>query len=86
MMDNDQTDFELGQAYYLENNYSKAAQIWAELADQGDINSLFHLSLLYERGQGVPERMLSTASHNVFFFFLEHPGPVHTTGTDGTVN
>ena len=73
-MDNDQTDFELGQAYYLENNYSKAAQIWAELADQGDINSLFHLSLLYERGQGVPENKKTHYEMLLKASVLGHPG------------
>ncbi|MFZ3049031.1 MAG: DNA-directed RNA polymerase subunit alpha C-terminal domain-containing protein, partial [Desulfatirhabdiaceae bacterium] len=60
-MNNDLSDtdamptFELGQAYYHKHDYAKAAEIWAELADQGDLNALYHLSLLYDRGQGVPE-------------------------------
>ena len=45
--------YEDGEAAYEANDYKKAASIWEELAEQGDITSRLKMAELYTIGRGV---------------------------------
>lgn len=47
------TSYEDGLAAYESNDFKKAAEIWQELAEQGNIPSQLKMAELYSRGSGV---------------------------------
>ncbi len=55
--------FEDGVDAYDTENYARAAEIWEGLAQNGHVMSQYNLGLLYENGQGVPQR------HDLAFFW-----------------
>lgn len=46
---------QLGQKYYLEKNYRKAAECYRNAADAGDANAQHNLGCMYLKGFGVPQ-------------------------------
>ena len=42
-----------GLTAYSSGDFAKALSIWRPLAEEGDEVSLFHLAVMYERGDGV---------------------------------
>ena len=46
-------DFEAGLAAYQEQDFATALKEWRPLAEHGDLESRFYLSLMYLRGEGV---------------------------------
>ena len=56
---------EMGQNYYhgtgVEKNYSKAAEIFSSLSEQGDADAHNYLGVMYENGQGVKKDYVKAA-------------------------
>lgn len=49
------SQFELGMDYYKQGKIEKAIDWWQKSAEQGNKEAQFHLSLMYEMGEGVEE-------------------------------
>ena len=47
--------FEDGQAAYGRGDYATAMRLWRPLAEQGYANAEYHVGLMYEMGEGVPQ-------------------------------
>lgn len=48
-------DFESGLEAYTVGSFEMAAREWRPLAEQGHVAAQYHLGLLYEEGQGLPQ-------------------------------
>ena len=48
-------DMEDGFAAVRAGDYQKAFRIWKPLAEQGDAEAQYNLSLMYRKGKGIPE-------------------------------
>ena len=46
---------EAGLAAYKQRRFRKAAEIWSELAEEGDAEAQYSLGILYKDGIGVPQ-------------------------------
>ena len=53
--------FEDGMTAYQSGDYTTAARVWRVLAETGDVQSQFHLGLLYESGLGVRQDYIESA-------------------------
>ena len=63
--DNRDYTLETGKNYYygtgVEKNYSKAAEIFGRLAEQGDADAQNYLGVMYKNGQGVKKDYVKAA-------------------------
>lgn len=50
-----ETQFDLANAYYEQQDYAKAKWWWKKAAAQGLADAKFNLAVLYEKGLGVPQ-------------------------------
>ena len=50
-----QSQYDLGAAAYQRQDYTTAYRLWRPLADQGNADAQFHLGVMYNDGQGVPQ-------------------------------
>jgi len=48
-------DFDSGLEAYTSGSFEMAAREWKPLAEQGHVAAQYHLGLLYEEGQGLPQ-------------------------------